>query len=74
MNAIFDKETFEVEIVNVFGGEEDPWVCMEAVVSAKTREGESVSSPLFCHYFFSLAPFPLFLEEKGEWEGHIFLH
>ena len=40
MNAIYDKATFEVEIVHVFGGSESPWVCMEAVVSAKTLEGE----------------------------------
>ena len=40
MNAIYDKSTFEVEIVHVFGGGESPWVCMEAVVSAKTLEGK----------------------------------
>ena len=40
MNAIFDKATFKVEIVHVFGGGESPWVCMEAIVSAKTIAGE----------------------------------
>ncbi|KAL8797114.1 MAG: hypothetical protein Q9195_000581 [Heterodermia aff. obscurata] len=40
MNAIYDKSTFAVEIVHVFGGGEEPWVCMEAVVSAKTLEGK----------------------------------
>ena len=69
MNAIFDKATFRVEIVHVFGGGESPWVCMEAVVSAKTIEGEwdfAISFPstfLFCkgniphtHPYFTTTP------------------
>ena len=71
MNSIFDKETFAVEIVHVIGGSEQPWVCMEAVVSAKTLEGESVSSQLFGSYLFSIPPL---LEEEGEWEGYNVLH
>ena len=70
MAAIFDKEAYRVETVNAFGGEEEPWVCWEAVITAKTKEGESLISTLvYCFYTlppFSLPPLPSFLEEEGE--------
>ena len=68
MNSIFDKSTFAVEIVHVFGGSEEPWVCMEAVVSAKTLEGEFVSFQLFLFSFFS------FVRKTESWAGDNILH
>lgn len=73
MAAIFDNEAYKVETVNAFGGGEEPWVCWEAVITARTKEGEFLI-PTFLFLFFKhcLLSFPYrallssFLEEEGE--------
>lgn len=64
--SIFREESYKLEIVNAFGGGEEPWVCLEANSVAKTKEGESLSPQLFLHYpLLTTAPSPRFLEEEG---------